>query len=51
MLEWDLTGPLAFCSGFEPNWFDEAVKKNLLLVLIAYFPGCSVLKNICTFCS
>lgn len=26
MLELDLTGPLAFSSGFEPNWFDEAAK-------------------------
>lgn len=27
MLEWDLAGPLAFCSGFEPKWFGEVVKK------------------------
>lgn len=51
MLEWDLTGPLAFCSGFQPNGFGEAAKK------LAFSPYCllsnifSVLKNIYTFCS
>lgn len=46
MLEWDLTGPSSFCSGFEPNWFSEAEKElgsycllsNMISVLKTFVP-------------
>lgn len=46
MLEWDLTGPSSFCSGFEPNFFGETEKEassycllsNMISVLKTFVP-------------
>lgn len=47
VLEWDLTGPSSFCSGFEPDWFGKTEKEASSYCLLSIM--IPVLKTVAPF--